>query len=155
MAFRKWIIAASAVPLLSLGACATTQPNDATLMASDFDLMSVERFNSVSARAVDTIYFAQGDSTLSSEGASMVRKAVDRIATMPSSNRIIVTGHASEEGDDDVNMRLSRDRAAAVAQRFVNAGVSRRDISILAFGEGAASAENTPARNRRATIYVY
>ncbi len=68
--------------------------------------------------------------------------------------RIQLDGHASEEGTDEYNMQLSKDRANSVKTYLVNAGVSAKKITTKGFGESRPIASNATeeegrSKNRR------
>ena len=70
--------------------------------------------------------------------------------------RILIEGHADEDGSEKYNLALSMRRAQAVADFLINAGISSNRIDIQGLGESApavqGSDEDARARNRRAVI---
>ena len=70
--------------------------------------------------------------------------------------RILIEGHADEDGSEKYNLGLSMRRAKAVADFLINAGISANRIDIQALGKSAPvikeSDEDAKARNRRAVI---
>ena len=70
--------------------------------------------------------------------------------------RILIEGHADEDGSEKYNLGLSMRRAQAVADFLINAGISSNRIDIQGLGESApavqGSDEDARARNRRAVI---
>ena len=75
-----------------------------------------------------------------------------------STDRVIITGHASKTGDPDINLRLSRKRAERVQQMLVDRGVSAAQITTAYKGDTELrDPGNTDAahrRNRRAVLNV-
>ncbi|WDF70811.1 OmpA family protein [Sphingobacterium oryzagri] len=69
---------------------------------------------------------------------------------------VTLDGYASAEGSEDYNMNLSKDRANAVKQYLVNAGVSASSISANGYGEANPVASNATeegrVQNRRVEI---
>jgi len=64
--------------------------------------------------------------------------------------RLEITGHTDDTGDVDGNLRLSRDRAAAVRDHLVRKrGVSGGRLVVAYFGQGRPIAPNDGADNRR------
>lgn len=49
--------------------------------------------------------------------------------------RVEIQGHADERGDDEYNLRLTRDRAAAVLEALVQRGVLRERLQSAGYGE--------------------
>jgi len=85
--------------------------------------------------------------------------ALEQIAVLMNSYpalRIRIEGHTDDTGPERVNLRLSRERAQAVANYLVNRGVS--DNRLIAKGYGStqplinATTESARARNRRIEI---
>ena len=70
--------------------------------------------------------------------------------------RILIEGHADEDGSEKYNLGLSMRRAQAVADFLINAGISSNRIDIQGLGESApavqGSDEDAIARNRRVVI---
>jgi outer membrane protein OmpA-like peptidoglycan-associated protein len=72
--------------------------------------------------------------------------------------KIKIEGHTDNAGDDDKNMKLSEDRAAAVKTYLVSKGVSEDRITSEGFGETMPIADNNTAagktKNRRVELKV-
>ncbi len=70
--------------------------------------------------------------------------------------RILIEGHADEDGSENYNMSLSMRRAQSVANFIIANGISPNRIDIQAFGESMPAApgddEDARAKNRRAVI---
>ncbi len=70
---------------------------------------------------------------------------------------IELTGHASDEGTDEFNQKLSLERADAVAKYFQDFGIAPDRISTSGVGESQPlimeGAEEEKAKNRRVEIY--
>ncbi|HXU69913.1 MAG TPA: OmpA family protein [Polyangia bacterium] len=71
---------------------------------------------------------------------------------------IEIQGHADERGDDDYNMRLTEDRAAAVKAYLVNKGVSADRLQSHGYGETKPlcrqHAESCWSKNRRVEFVI-
>jgi outer membrane protein OmpA-like peptidoglycan-associated protein len=71
---------------------------------------------------------------------------------------IEVVGHTDDVGDDAYNMDLSEQRAAAVSQYLIEAGVDASKIVAVGAGESLPIATNTTdqgrAENRRVEVLV-
>ncbi len=112
---------------------------------------------------IETIYFAQGSHRINGED----RVKLDRIARtqMAAGGTLKIVGHASsrtremaEEKHMIVNLNVSQQRAAAIAEYFIRAGVAPTDLVIESvsdteprISEPMPSAE---AMNRRAEIFL-
>jgi len=70
--------------------------------------------------------------------------------------RILIEGHADEDGSENYNMSLSMRRAQSVANFLIANGISPNRIDIQAFGESMPAVpgddEDARAKNRRAVI---
>lgn len=75
---------------------------------------------------------------------------LDRLAKELKDNNATVTldGYASEEGTEAYNLNLSKDRANAVKQYLVNAGVSASSITATGYGEANPVASNATEEGR-------
>ncbi len=73
-----------------------------------------------------------------------------------SNGSVSLDGYASAEGTEAYNMNLSKDRANAVKQYLVNAGVSASSINATGYGEANPVASNDTeegrVQNRRVEI---
>lgn len=72
--------------------------------------------------------------------------------------KLRIEGHTDNAGDDEANMKLSEDRAAAVKAYLVSKGISEDRIATEGFGESMPIADNSTAagrtKNRRIEIKV-
>jgi outer membrane protein OmpA-like peptidoglycan-associated protein len=70
--------------------------------------------------------------------------------------RILIEGHADEDGSENYNMSLSMRRAQSVANFLISNGISPNRIDIQAFGESMpvvpGDDEDARAKNRRVVI---
>jgi outer membrane protein OmpA-like peptidoglycan-associated protein len=75
-----------------------------------------------------TLHFANGKAVLSAEGREAVNKVASELKEIKAPYRVLVGGHTSKVGKAAFNLRLSKDRAAVVAQVLVDAGIPASDI---------------------------
>lgn len=99
--------------------------------------------------------FASGRATLTSSGLA----SLNRLAgVLGKSASLRVEGFTDSQGADAANLRLSRQRADAVRQALVAAGLSGARIQAFGRGKQAPVADNASAdgraRNRRVDIIV-
>ena len=70
------------------------------------------------------------------------------------STTIDIVGHASQDGPEDYNMRLSQSRADSVAAYLRTRGVSDVRIATMGRGETQPISQTEPARNRRVELVL-
>ena len=59
--------------------------------------------------------------------------------------KIVVSGHTDSRGNDEYNMRLSKDRAQAVADYLIRNGIASNRLSAVGYGETRPIARNENA----------
>jgi outer membrane protein OmpA-like peptidoglycan-associated protein len=101
------------------------------------------------------VIFDSGSRNLSPGALARLDSVAATINHYPDSD-VIVKGHTDGQGAEDVNMRLSEDRALMVKNQLVAKGVDPQRVTTLGFGESVPLATNaTPegrAMNRRVEI---
>jgi outer membrane protein OmpA-like peptidoglycan-associated protein len=114
-------------------------------------------------QAVGYVYFNNGSSHLSESDRAVLQQVVQLQRIQGGVLRIV--GHASQRtgnmdalAQDQVNKRVSLERATAVAQALVGMGVQPMLVQVAAVGDGQTLySESTPAGeagNRRAEVYL-
>ena len=99
-----------------------------------------------------SIFFNLGSSKISSQKELINIKEIANFAK-ENNSKVLVTGYAdSATGNDEINNRLSQERADAVVEELVKLGVDRDNIETAAKG-GVADLEPAPY-NRRATVQL-
>jgi OOP family OmpA-OmpF porin len=75
---------------------------------------------------------------------------LDKLSTIlrDSNGKITVAGHASAEGTEAYNMKLSKDRANSVKTYLVNSGVPAKNVTIKGYGETKPIASNDTEEGR-------
>ena len=101
------------------------------------------------------ITFASGSSDISSSFYTTLNSLV-KVFQEFDKNGVEIVGHTDSTGSNDLNMRLSRDRAQSVASYLVNQGISGARISATGAGPSQPIASNNSeqgrAQNRRVEI---
>ncbi|HWI24699.1 MAG TPA: OmpA family protein [Lysobacter sp.] len=101
--------------------------------------------------------FASGRATLTSSAAASLRVLGAYLQAGPAAN-VVIEGHTDGQGEADANLRLSQQRADAVAAALAAAGVPRKRIRAVGRGESDPLADDATAagraRNRRVEIVV-
>jgi len=78
-------------------------------------------------------HFAFDQSTLTPEAKALLDKDIQSLKDDPKMN-VRMAGYTSAEGSDEVNQKLSEDRANAVRNYLVEKGVKADRISIIGYG---------------------
>jgi outer membrane protein OmpA-like peptidoglycan-associated protein len=103
------------------------------------------------------ITFTGSTAKLASKSYASLNQVVSLMRDNPTL-KIRIEGHTDNAGNDDANMKLSEDRAAAVKAYIVSKGISEDRITSQGFGETAPIANNNTAsgraQNRRVEIKV-
>jgi len=92
------------------------------------------------------ILFASGSSILKNEALNTLDHVVSQILNAETS-RIEVIGHTDSDGDEDLNMRLSKQRAEAV-QTYLLSKVKRLDLIFVTIAKG----ESEPLNNNETAL---
>ena len=116
-------------------------------------------------RALDTLrfpsvaLFPRRSAEVTAQGAALLKHNLEASREMLSrASYIEIVGHTDDVGDDDYNQDLSEQRAAAVREFLVAAGVNGNKIVTVGMGESMPVASNTTdegrAENRRVDVLV-
>ncbi len=100
----------------------------------------------------------QTQSSRLTESGSRILDVVANVLQRYPGVRVEVGGHTDAQGDEQLNMQLSRDRASSVHRYLVSRGVDPDRLEVQGYGETVALADNdTPegrAKNRRIEFKV-
>lgn len=106
-----------------------------------------EAFEGLSVEIRENVTFATGSDVLNDTAAATLDKVVDVMNLYPLPV-VEVSGHTDNQGDDGVNLQLSEDRAAAVRQYLVDAGIDEARIESVGRGETEPLESNDTAEGR-------
>ena len=90
------------------------------------------------------IFFDYNQATLRSRSKHELNKLFDFLK-QNSGVKIQVSGHTDSRGDDEYNLRLSKNRAQAVVDYLVRNGISRSRLTAVGYGETRPIARNENA----------
>ncbi|WP_169392414.1 MULTISPECIES: OmpA family protein [Psychrobacter] len=103
------------------------------------------------------ITFAFDDATLNSAFTPTLNKLAATLSEY-NQNTVTIAGHTDSKGTDAYNMKLSRDRAYAVANYLSARGVASNRIRVEAYGKTRPIASNATesgrAQNRRVELTI-
>lgn len=127
-----------------------TEPHDRCYTIDEIaDMMA--RGRSIDGKTIcaidDIITFDFGKSTITPDSYPWL----DRLAEMlkRANAYVCVSGHTDDVGEEDYNLRLSRDRAMAVYNYLIAQGVPANRLSYAYYGESDPIASNETADGRR------
>ena len=104
------------------------------------------------------IEFELGSSRVSSESADTLAKIGSVLATCGAGQSFEIAGHTDDRGPEEVNQRLSKQRADSVESALVKRGVDDGRLEAEGFGESRPAAPNSSpggrAKNRRVEFII-
>lgn len=116
-----------------------------------------ERLSALQAQT--RLEFNTGSAQLSAASEAMLRGVPGLLNGCPEGVRVHVAGHTDNVGDPNMNLRLSRQRAASVVDVLVNAGVNAGQVVSHGYGETKPLAANDTdegrSQNRRIDLALY
>lgn len=114
-------------------------------MTKDFYLVSKSFEDPIE---INNVFFAFNSSEIQPDS----RLGLNRLADLLKKNEEIsiqITGHTDNVGSEEYNLRLSRQRAAAIRDFLVKAGISANRLSIEGKGESSPVSSNESDRGRQ------
>jgi outer membrane protein OmpA-like peptidoglycan-associated protein len=97
--------------------------------------------------SIKGITFAAGKATIAKSSNKTLDEAVAALAQYPSL-RVEIQGHTDDQGPDDVNLKLSQDRAEAVKAYLVGKGIAAERLDAKGYGETVPVGDNKKAAGR-------
>ncbi|WP_438020559.1 OmpA family protein [Sorangium sp. So ce315] len=96
----------------------------------------------------EKILFEHNKALIRTESHSLLNEVVDTIKKHAHIKKIAIEGHASSDGADDHNMKLSDRRAKAVMEYLVQHGIPQDMLTAKGFGETKPIADNETEEGR-------
>lgn len=93
------------------------------------------------------VHFATGKATLLVDSYELLDQVVSAIVKSDV-KRVRIEGHTDDRGDPVKNLRLSQDRAQAVAEYLINSGIAPTRLEVVGFGGTRPRATNRTPRGR-------
>ncbi len=97
-----------------------------------------------------TVRFTTGSSNLTRSSEDVIRQAAEAIQGAPAGTRVEVGGHTDSQGDATRNQLLSEQRARAVADALIAAGVPAERLAARGFGSNRPVGDNNTDAGRAA-----
>jgi OOP family OmpA-OmpF porin len=105
-----------------------------------------------------TIEFATGKATILPKSYPILDEVVRLVKVNPDIAHLDIEGHTDNKGSDDLNERLSNDRAHAVMKYMVEHSIEEGRLSAAGYGPKRPIADNNTAdgrqRNRRVEFHI-
>jgi outer membrane protein OmpA-like peptidoglycan-associated protein len=106
-------------------------------------------------KAILYINFDSGKSTIKKESLPTVKQIIEMMNQANDIN-ISVEGHTDSDGSNESNLKLSEQRAKAVTDVIIKAGIDKSRLSSVGFGEEKPIADNSTeegkVKNRRVEL---
>jgi OOP family OmpA-OmpF porin len=106
----------------------------------------------------EQVQFETGTAQLRPESSAILEQVAQVLQKHPEIELLEVAGHTDDTGTDDLNLRLSRERASAVLEWLVSRGVVRQRLRAEGYGRKHPLGDNTSeegrAKNRRVEFVV-
>jgi OmpA-OmpF porin, OOP family len=107
---------------------------------------------------LEKIYFETDSAEIQQRSYPIIDAVAATLIGNPQIVKIEIQGHADERGNDDYNLRLTRDRAAAVLEAIVQRGVDRTRMRSGGYGERCPIEDSHTAsaweKNRRVEFKI-
>lgn len=102
--------------------------------------------------------FPPGQAIIETQYFGLLRQVQQALAIFPDNN-IAIEGHTDSTGSDELNLRLSRERAEAVSEYLIaNLGMSQSRVNSVGYGKNRPIANNETsegrALNRRIDVVI-
>lgn len=101
----------------------------------------------ISLGVADTVRFQSGNAEVKEEYAPLIELAVQLLDSQ-SETSLTLVGHTDDRGGEDLNLRLSVQRATAVAREINRQGIAEDRLSIEGRGESEPIASNDSPEGR-------
>ncbi|GAB2540877.1 OmpA family protein [Spirosoma aerophilum] len=120
-------------------------------------LAETQKFTSV-FKPIDLYFPLGGANYIKTEETKKFFDEATAYLSAHKDKKLLLTGYTDNSGPDDVNLRLSRDRANQVKSKLRRSGISDDQIVVSAKGEEEPKADNSTLSgrkaNRRVTVVV-
>lgn len=94
-----------------------------------------------------TILFNSGKSTIKEESNAVLKEIVNILQEYPTA-RFSIEGHTDSVGSEQLNQRLSEERASSVMRYLIENGVASNRLTSQGFGESKPIASNATSKGR-------
>lgn len=96
----------------------------------------------------EKIQFELAKANIKAESHDLLNEIAQVIKDNPHIKKIAIEGHASSDGNDDFNMKLSDDRSKSVMKYLVEHGIDEKTLTAKGYGETKPIADNETEEGR-------
>lgn len=106
----------------------------------------------------DRVYFSSGKADLTGVSDTQIKNIIEILKAFPSAN-VKIGGYSDSTGNDEVNMRVSSERAKVIADKIIADGIDATRIESEGYGAQhfvcpANDTDECKAQNRRVDIRI-
>ena len=95
--------------------------------------------------SLDRIYFEHDSSRLDSEAERVLHSLLEELLALPPNSMIIINAYSNEKGSEQLNVRLSFNRARTVARFLTDKGINAEMIETNVLGKAPDSCDEQNA----------
>ncbi len=106
------------------------------------------QFDTVGSIVFANIEFEYGKAVVREESKHFIGDVANEMLLHPAMT-IEIRGHTDDAGSEEYNLKLSKDRAQAVANVLMSLGVESHRLSVVGYGESRPMVPNTSPENAR------
>ncbi len=125
----------------------------APLPDSEEGLANAQKYESV-FKPMDLYFATASASYIETEANRQFIEEARKYLAANQNKKLLLTGHTDNEGNDDTNLRLSRQRAEAVKKQLIRAGMAADQLVTDGKGETQPKESNNTPEGRRANRRV-
>jgi len=108
----------------------------------------LSKFKTGESITLQNIYFKKASAVLLEESFPELDKLFSFLKNNPSVE-IEIAGHTSSEGDDDYNLKLSKERAESIAAYLITKGIDKTRMTPVGYGEKFPKVEEKTEDDRK------
>jgi len=126
---------------------ATRQSDKAAQLQLALQELSAQQTQRGMVVTLRDVLFDSGQATLKANAQTTINRLAEVMRQFPE-RRLLIEGYTDNVGGQEMNMDLSLQRATALRDSLVAAGISRERLDVRGFGEAYAVADNATASGR-------
>ena len=105
------------------------------------------------------LYFETGSSTIKNESYQELDNLFEQLnKIITPTDTIVISGHTDDVGKEEDNLKLSENRAKAVAEYLIKKGIAKNKITYVGYGSSKPIADNETEQgreqNRRVELFI-